>query len=312
VSRASLAERERGMAKTADRYPAEALVVWALVALVAAAVFESYMRLPAAQLYHVSGSGLEGGLSRSLVLLNFPFALVAIALAGVAASVRVNRASTLIAVLAVALAATVAWPGIVDQSDLDARPINVVPAAGVAIAFALSVASARRLRVRFTGRLAFDELRFALASVFIAVSLPVLFADVGFSISRIPLLGRVFLGDQVRSTGAGETLEAVHLGHHHGADGLYLALAALLLSRVLPYLRRYRDAVSAYLALMLSYGIANATQDFWLEQVVKRGWTSHALPSLLHPALSLGWAVIVAVAVVIELGWFRRERRLAF
>jgi hypothetical protein len=299
------------MAKTADCDPAEALVVWALVVLVAAAVFETYMRLPAAQLYHVSGSGLEGGLSRSLVLLNFPFALVAIALAGVTASARVNRASTLIAVLAVALAVTVAWPGVVDQADLDAKPINAVPAAGVAVALALSVASALRLRVPLSRRLAFDALRLVLALALIAVSLPWLFAEIGFSISRFPLLGRVFLGDQVRSIGGGETLEVVHLGHHHGADGLYLALAALLLSRALPRLRQYRDAVSAYLALMLSYGTANATQDFWLEQVVKRGWTSHAVPSLLHPAISLGWAVIVAVAVAIELGWFRRERRLA-
>jgi hypothetical protein len=65
---------------------------------------------------------------------------------------------------------------------------------------------------------------------------------------------------------------------------------------------------SAYVALMLAYGVANAVQDFWLEQVVKRGWTDHALPSFLRPQLSLGWAAMIASAVAIELVWFRRER----
>ncbi|MGH3104729.1 MAG: hypothetical protein ACRDN6_11610, partial [Gaiellaceae bacterium] len=68
---------------------------------------------------------------------------------------------------------------------------------------------------------------------------------------------------------------------------------------------------SFYLALMLAYGAANAAQDFWLEQVVKRGWTERGIPSVLNPKLSLGWAVIVAAAVAIDRLWFSRARRTA-
>ena len=34
---------------------------------------------------------------------------------------------------------------------------------------------------------------------------------------------------------------------------------------------------------MLAYGSVNLAQDFWLEQVVKRGWTDEAIPSALRP-----------------------------
>jgi hypothetical protein len=117
--------------------------------------------------------------------------------------------------------------------------------------------------------------------------------------------------ERVGSTGSGEeTLAAVHLGHHHGTDGVLLALAALLLSRTLGSLERRRAALaSAYLALMLAYGVANSVQDFWLEQIVKRGWTDHSLPSFLRPQLSVGWAAVVLAAAAVELLWFRRERR---
>ena len=40
-----------------------------------------------------------------------------------------------------------------------------------------------------------------------------------------------------------------------------------------------------YLALMLTYGVAVAAQDAWLEQVVKRGWTSRRMPDVVRPAL---------------------------
>ena len=57
----------------------EALAGWALWAVVALAVLVTYSWVDPAELYHVSNEGLEGGLSRAAVLLNFPIALVAIA-----------------------------------------------------------------------------------------------------------------------------------------------------------------------------------------------------------------------------------------
>jgi hypothetical protein len=65
---------------------------------------------------------------------------------------------------------------------------------------------------------------------------------------------------------------------------------------------------SSALALLLAYGVANASQDAWLEQVVKRGWTDRSLPSMIQPSLSVAWLGIVLAAVLIELLWFRRER----
>ncbi len=61
--------------------------------------------------------------------------------------------------------------------------------------------------------------------------------------------------------------------------------------------------------MLLAYGLANFAQDFWTEQVVKRGWTARAIPSLLHPSLSLGWAVILVIAALIEIFALRPERQ---
>jgi hypothetical protein len=63
------------------------------------------------------------------------------------------------------------------------------------------------------------------------------------------------------------------------------------------------------LAFVFAYGVANMLQDFWTEQIVKRGWTSAEIPSLLHPSLSLGWAMILISASALELLALRRERR---
>jgi hypothetical protein len=287
---------------------AEPLAVWALLAVVTACVVVTYARLPAAELYNVSDSGVAGGLSRGLVLVNFPIALVAIACALIAYDRLGGRAALLPALASVLLSASVAWPGMVDQADLDAKAANAVPALGVALALALTIRATRRRAPAFSGRLPLDPARVALALGLFIAGLPWLLAEVGLSVSDVPGLGAVFLGDQIRPAGGGETLQVVHLGHHHGADGIYLALTALLLSRTLPRLGRLRAFVSFYLSLMLAYGLANSLQDFWTEQIVKRGWTGRTIPSLLHPSLSIGWALIVAASVIVEVGVFRPER----
>ena len=57
------------------------------------------------------------------------------------------------------LCAVTAWPGVVDQHDLDAKAINAVPALGVAIAFVLSVLA----RWEAVGRLRLDPVRIGMA-----------------------------------------------------------------------------------------------------------------------------------------------------
>jgi hypothetical protein len=286
-------------ARSAFELPA----VWLLFGAAALAVLVTYARLPPEVLYHTSEEGLEGGLGRTLVFLNFPVALAAVAVALLAAAALRRRAAWVGAILVAACAAFV--PFVVDQGDLDARPANAIPAAGVAAALLLTAAVLRRgaaagARTRLPG----DQLRLGLAGFLLVLSVPWLFAELGFY-APDPILAD--------EPSPGEAIAAVHLGHHHGTDGVLLGLAALALSRLLPRLPRSPlvGLASAYLALMLAYGVGNAVQDAWLEQVVKRGTTGHAIPSILHPRPTAAWAVVLGAAVLVELLWFRRERRAA-
>ena len=64
--------------------------------------------------------------------------------------------------------------------------------------------------------------------------------------------------------------------------------------------RLLRLALGFYVALMLVYGLANALQDFWLEQLVKRGTTDLEIPSLTVPKASWAWAAILLAALLIH------------
>src|SRR5262249_49779572 len=135
------------------------------------AIVVTYARLEPSSLYHVSRDGLAGGLSRALVEANFPVALVAIALALVALDALPRRAWWL-GGPAIALCAVVAWPGVVDQGDLDARWVNAIPAAGVGLVAVLTVAASRRAGATFAARLPLDPVRLGLAAVALVVSVP--------------------------------------------------------------------------------------------------------------------------------------------
>jgi hypothetical protein len=259
-------------------------VLWAMFGLVAIEIVVTYSRIPPAELYSVSGTGLGAGLGRALVFLNFPVALAALPVIALAAD-RLRRPPAVVAaVVAAALCSVVFWPGVVDQYDLDARAINALPAAGVALAIALSLAAGlhrRRVRLR------------AAPALLLLLALPWLAAELGFHLDGVPVLGWIFLTGKVVGVRA-----AVHLGHHHGMDGVLLTFAALLL---VPLARRIRAPalrllVGLYLGLEIAYGLANAAQDAWLEQVAKRGWTTHVIPSVLHPAFDLSWLGIAVVA----------------
>lgn len=199
---------------------------------------------------------------------------------------------------AIALCAVTAVPGVVDQDDLDARWLNAVPALGVALALGLTVAAVRSRGAAFAEHARGDRLRLALAVLLLLVALPWLAAEAGFFFP-----GDVFMGEEippVRDAG----LAAVHLGFHHGTAGVLLSLAALALSRV-----ARTPALAAYLSLMLAYGLGNAFQDAWNEQLWKRGTVDHHVESVLRPELSLGWLAIVVGAVAIYALWFRPPRR---
>lgn len=277
--------------------PLEAVVVWALFALVALEILVTYARLPARELYHVSGSGLEGGASRALVFLNFPVALAAIALLALVFDLLESRLLRVLAVAAAVLSLVVVWPGVVDQANLDAKAVNALPALGVLLALALTVVVGRRGLTRRGWRPS-DWLRVALAAGLVLVALPWFAADLGFFLPGT-LFQTAHAAHQL--PGDPQTLPAVHHGHHHGMDGLLLALTALLLSRRLDVVRTraLRLGLSAYLALMFCYGVANMANDFWGEQVLKRGWTSWQIPNVLTPQVGKAWGLILLAGALV-------------
>ena len=251
------------------------------------------------ELYNVSRDGLEGGLSRALVQLNFPIALVAIALALLALDALPRRA-WLLGAPAIAMCALVAV--VVDPGDLDARPQNLLPAAGVALAVLLTIAAARRTGLGWSPARRSDRVRIFAALAIVVVSLPWFTAEAGF---HFP--GDFFVGEELYSEPGKVATAAVHLGHHHGFAGTLFALAALALSRPRLAGARLKRAYAALVSLMLAYGVANLVQDFWHEQVVKRDWTSRDIPSVLQPEFSGMWALVLAgAALAYAVGFARR------
>ena len=166
----------------------------------------------------------------------------------------------------------------------------------------MTVVAVRTAGVHATPGARGDWLRVALAVLLALIAVPWIFALLGF-----------YAPDPIYADepSPDEPITAVHLGGHHGFYGVLIALSGLALSRTLPSFRdrRLTAASSAVLALALAYGVANALQDFTLEQLWKRGAIDWRPPSVLMPAISWGWLVILGVAVVVELAWFRRERR---
>ena len=288
----------------------EPLATWAMWVVVLGMIFVTYWRLPpdtpaaTDDLYHVSGNGVAGALSRVLVELNFPIALVAIVVVLVAVD-ALPRSAWALAAPAIALSAVVAWPGVVDQDDLDARWVNVVPALGVALALGLTVAAARRAGWGVARRLPLDPVRLGIAVVVLVLSIPWIAADLGFF-----LPDGLFIMRRVAPDTDGLPIAAVHLGHHHGFDGSLVAWSALLLSR--PRLRRGATAsvTVAVTSLAFAYGIVNCVQDTWNEQLVKRGTLDWKIPSALLPSISWIWLVILVVGALTALALHAESRRV--
>jgi WD40-like Beta Propeller Repeat len=285
ASRASLAAVAT---RRQDPVARETLGVWTLLAVDAAAIFATYSREPLSQLYHVSDTGPAAGAGRVLVFLDFPTALAALAVLAFVTT----RATRAVGVLAAALCAGVVWPGIVNQADLDARWVNVVPAAGVLLAVALTIWRAASSGISRPTRHRGDGWRLAAAVVVLVAALPWAAAELG-----------LFVGDMSAwwaPLGQARLHPAVHHGHHHGIDGTLLVLTALLLSRALVRLPAWlRTTVGLYLGVLLTYGLGNMLNDDWYEQVVKRGWASFSMPGVLLPTASLPWALILVVGLAI-------------
>lgn len=297
----------------------EAAIVGGLSLLTAALVFITYARFPVEEFYNVSKVGLSGATGRMIVELNFPIAFIALALLPIAVSTLLSaswrpRLTVIAAILAAALCLVAAVPGVVKQSDLDFKPVNLVPAAGVAIT---AILIALAIRARGIGPVepwrTSDTVAAIVGGIFLLAGLPWVLAQAGFYIESVPGLGRIFMSKGMEN-GVEEIY--VHLGDHHGYSGLLILLSALVLRRVIGLLRPFwlDRVLSAYVAFMAAYGIANVIQDGWYEQVLRRGWSSYDIPNTTVPALTPVWGLILLGAVIL---WFvmfhepsaRRESR---
>ena len=277
-------------------------MVWALIAVVTVEVLVTYWRLPWGELYHVTGNGPVGGLSRALLFLNFPAALVATGVLIYLLDELSGPVEFWLAVLGIALCAAVLWPKIVDQGKLDARPVNAVAALGVAVALGLTLWSFRGGGSWRLAHVAGDRIRIAVAVLVLLLALPWEAADLGLSLDGVPGLGSVFLTGSLRTQPGDPVFHpAVHHGHHHGMDGTLLVLVALILSRLVgaTHRRWLRGIFGAYLALMLCYGVGNIANDAWLEQIVKRGWTAWEVPDVTTPKASPAWGIILLAAAAL-------------
>ena len=244
----------------------EALAVWAALGVVAAMVWITYARLPADVFYNVTGTGFRAGASRVLVLLGWPISIAAVALLAVAADrylasspppARAARWSRR-RVASALLCATMAWPGVIDEADLDAKPSNALAAVGVghrarADARRRPPRGRRRVRAPQAGRRRRDRRS---SSCFSIAGIPWILSNAGFYAGDVPGLRSIFMSKQILPEPGHPTLHAVHLGNHEGIDGILLAATALALRRVLPQMRptRLHGLLGFYLALVLAYG----------------------------------------------------------
>ena len=105
-------------------------------------------------------------------------------------------------------------PGVVDENDLDAKWINVLPALGVAIVLAMTVWPCARAGSEERGAPDGDRVRIAVAAVLAFLALPWIFAEVGLYIGDVPGLASIFRSKQIFEGHA-----SVHLGEHHGLQG---------------------------------------------------------------------------------------------
>ncbi len=283
--------------------PVEVVLAWMLFAVVTTEILVTYSRVPARELYHVSGSGIEGGLSRALVFVNFPVALVALAVLPLIYTRLPGRNYKVVAILSGLLCGAVLWPGVVKTANLDARPVNAIAAVGVLLAVLLSDVVARSGSLDRRPWQGSDWVRVSLAVAFLVAALPWLAADLGLYSNGVPLLGRLFQSGQFlpERPGLPTFAPAVHHGHHHGMDGVLLVLTALLFSRR----AGRRPVLAGYVSLMFCYGVANFANDFWIEQVVKRSWTSWEIPDVAVPRVSVAWSLIVVAAVALWALWVR-------
>jgi hypothetical protein len=150
------------------------------------------------------------------------------------------------------------------------------------------------------------------AAIFL-IEIPWIAAVIGVSLDHVPVLNSIYLSDSfVDQPGVPGLHPAVHAGLHHGLCGALLVTSSIWLSRRLGGMRSlaHRRLLAGYFSLLVAYGGANALQDFWLEQIVKRDVLHWQFPYLLQPTASWAFAAVIAAAALVYLTLLRPGARL--
>ena len=288
------------------RVPAEVVVVLAMHVAVAIAVLVAYTKTPPGELINVRRTGLSVGVADAIAYLVFPLGPVTVAVLLIVWAGLGRREAVAGAVVAIALVAVMLLPGVIEAEEVEVAlsPQRVI---GAACVLALVVVIADQVRrggvggVRPVTRL--DWARLVVVVGVLGCSLPWIAADLTLSLDRVPGLSSVFLTDTVIV--GDPTLPgahpAVHDGHHHGWDGALLLLSAVILSRTVRRVPRVavREALTALLCVLAVYGGANAVQDFWNEQVVKRGTSDFRFPLFTPPWLGAPSLTLLGITVAV-------------
>ncbi|UCG01688.1 MAG: hypothetical protein JSW11_19015 [Candidatus Heimdallarchaeota archaeon] len=154
-------------------------------------------------------------------------------------------------------------------------------------------------------------LEYSLLGLVIFLSLPWIFAQLGFYISDFPILGIIFWARQ-------STLQepepnypnAVHIGTHHGTEGFLIIVFLWIATMwILPAIvdDRVRQSLGAITGFGFGYAIYNVVEDFLTEQIYKRGWMDFRLPSGTTPGLNLQYLTIVLIGIIIYYFYLRRR-----
>lgn len=288
----------------------EVIALWALYGWEAAAVFLTYANASTARVRASGPFDAARGCAQVLVFLRHPTLPAAVAFAPIAwcrlpaaARPRAVRAATTGGVATCLTLTAIKARGRQTPSTKDTIAVS-----SVAAVLGLTVSSAHSAGIGAAPVWSRDDIvRVATAAGFVVPALPWILADLGVSVTDLRVVGRVFLAEERLPTGA--VLPAVHLGHHHGIDGVLLALTGLTLSRTLDRVRppAVRSGLSLYLAGLVVYGTLRAAEDVWNEQVVKRGWTKRKVPLIVsggRPARPGVWAGMLLAATMLH----RRRR----
>jgi len=139
------------------------------------------------------------------------------------------------------------------------------------------------------------------------ISMPWIFANSGMFVSDVPVLGNIYLAKQDFNGHS-----SVHLGSHHGYKGFTFFLLMILVFTTVKYLYNKKTKIVAGLVCcyLLAWGFYNMFQDFFTEQIFKRGLVNFTFPNATtYFQISFPLAVISGV-LIYTFVWRRLETKI--